>query len=448
MNRRQRVAVLIVLLVAGTLARAAGPEPLAHAQGPQTWQILVNNVSPEGRNWSFNAFYPDQLQAHPGDTIVFTLAPNPQAFHTVMVIVQGLTPLEMWSGFAGGFAQPNPRRPETLQSTFFSSERVDENEEAACDVHARADQLAVCRQRVVEGKPIACGRVGAEPCVLAPVADVNFGANSGALVNPPPQGGQGNQTFTVTLAANLEPGPYYFVSLVDGPWMSGRIDVLPPTLPVQSAAAFQAKARRQYEVDLAWLTSHDRISNPREESNPDGTKTWQADAGRGSASTRLSINEFSPSQMVVVAGDTVVWTNHSPGVVPHTVSGFASGHGGTVPILNPFQPLCADDDSPEQLPPPGSFPPDIWNSCPGAEANNFTEFSQPSVPSGTHFTTGSRTSGLLLNQEYLDSPSGDGLPFLSSYAVTFPNSGTYSYVCAIHPGMAGAVVVIPRPMPR
>ena len=39
--------------------------------------------APTGKNWSFNTFYPDHLQAHPGDTIVFTLAPNPQAFHTV-----------------------------------------------------------------------------------------------------------------------------------------------------------------------------------------------------------------------------------------------------------------------------------------------------------------------------------------------------------------------------
>src|SRR3954451_24865142 len=42
--------------------------------GAQTWQVLVNNVSPAGENWSFNTFYPDNLQAHPGDSIVFTLA--------------------------------------------------------------------------------------------------------------------------------------------------------------------------------------------------------------------------------------------------------------------------------------------------------------------------------------------------------------------------------------
>src|SRR5215212_1831311 len=54
--------------------------------GAQTWHVLVNNISPTGENWSFHAFYPNHLQAHPGDTIVFTVAPNPQAFHTVHLL--------------------------------------------------------------------------------------------------------------------------------------------------------------------------------------------------------------------------------------------------------------------------------------------------------------------------------------------------------------------------
>jgi len=279
---------------------------------------------------------------------------------------------------------------------------------------------------------------------------VNFGVNSGVLLNPPP-GAKGNTSFTVTLMPDLPLGAYYYMSLVDGPPMSGRLDVVAANVPVQSAAALLADARRQYEADLAWFASHDRITNPPEASNPDGTKTWRADAGMGSPDSRLSINEFNPAQMVVVAGDTVVWTNHSPWVVPHTVTGFITGPDGMQPNLYdlyPFQPLCVDPDGTEHLPPPGSFPPDIWNNCVGGEANNFTQFSQPSAPSGTPYTDGARTSGLLLNQEYLDSPSGDGLPFVSSYAVTFPNVGTYAYVCVLHPGMEGTVLVLPKPRPR
>ena len=171
--------------------------------------MLVNNVSPDGENWSFNTFYPDYLQAHPGDTIVFTLAPNPQAFHTVHILTVGMTPLEWYSGFSGGFIQSDLTRPGGWQSPYFGIEAA-----------------------------TPCGRAGQDPCLFN--ADdigspgLEFGLNSGVLVNPPPGGGEGNTSFTVVLDPGLLPGPYYVTSDVDGPTMSGRIDVVAPDQPVQS----------------------------------------------------------------------------------------------------------------------------------------------------------------------------------------------------------------------
>ena len=385
--------------------------------GAQTWHVLVNNVSPDGENWSFNTFYPDHLQVHPGDAIVFTLAPNSNAFHTVMVLKQDITPLEMYEGFAGGFALPvDPSQPDRLQSTYFKSGLG----------------------------PPPCGRANQDPCLVDMGAEAEFGISSAVLVNPAPGGGQVNTSFTVTLDPALPLGPYFFTSLVDGPTMIGWIDVVAPDQPVQSAGELAAAAQLQYEADLVWLASHDRVTNPAEASNPDSTKTWQVDAGSGSPDNpRLSINEFSFPVKVVHAGDTVTWTNRSPGVVAHTVSGFASTSDAIPQNLSPYQPGCMTSSGELQLPPAGSFPPDIWNTCPGMEVNNFTEASQPSAPSGDPYTDGERTSGILLPQEYLDSPSGEGLPFASSYSVSFPNTGTYAYHCAIHPGMTGTVVVVP-----
>ena len=100
----------------------AAAHPGTPVPGAQTWHVLVNNVSPDGENWSFNTFYPDHLRAHPGDAIVFTLAPNPNAFHTVMVLNRDLTPLELYEGFAGGFVRPlDPSQPDRLQSTYFGT---------------------------------------------------------------------------------------------------------------------------------------------------------------------------------------------------------------------------------------------------------------------------------------------------------------------------------------
>src|SRR5215213_1385185 len=112
MNERwQRHVVLALILFAimvapfAHLGRVAGAQeatpaatplamPLATpVPGAQTWHVLVNNVSPDGENWSFNSFYPDHLRVHPGDAIVFTLAPNPNAFHTVHLLALGMTPL-------------------------------------------------------------------------------------------------------------------------------------------------------------------------------------------------------------------------------------------------------------------------------------------------------------------------------------------------------------------
>jgi plastocyanin len=476
MNERwHRRAIFVFVLVATMLAPVAqlgrvagaqeatpagpprgapvGAQPATPVPGAQTWHVLINNVSPNGEHWSFHAFYPNHLQVHPGDTIVFTLAPNPQAFHTVHLLALGMTPLEWYEGFTGGFIQPDLTRPGGWQRTFFGIQ-----------------------------PDSACGRVGQDPCVHVDITnDISFGLASPVLVNPPATGGEGNTSFTVTIDPAMRPGPLYVMSDVDGPTMVGRIDVVAAGQPVQAAADLETAAQRQYERDLAWLAGHDWLEFPPEASNPDGTKTWQVAAGGGrvvapsaaspaegyAAGTPpalqaypvdaaqgpqsipwLAINEFAPSQMVVIAGDTVTWTNYSAGAEPHTVSGFASTPDAIPQTLSPFQPGCMSSSGELQLPPPGSFPPDIWNTCPGAEVNNLTAASQPSAPSGDPYVDGERTSGILLNQEYLDSPIGDGLPFTSSYSVTFPNPGIYVYECAIHPGMMGTVVVLPKPQPR
>jgi plastocyanin len=397
--------------------------------------VQVNNVSPEGENWSFNSFYPDFLQVHPGDSIEFTLAPNQQAFHTVHLLALGMTPVEFYQGFSGGFVQPDLSNPGGWQRTYFGFQA---------------------------GTP--CGRAGQHTCVNFDVTDdISFGVASPVLVNAPVSGGEGNTSWIATIDPNSRPGPYYIMSDVDGPTMIGRIDVVPFDQPVQPASELTARAEVQYEADLNWLAGHDRIDYPAESSNPDATKIWQVSAGSGgrtmiatatqtgqSPDTKswLSVNEFAPSDMVIIAGDTVTWTNNGPGAVPHTVSGFASSPNAMPQDLSPFQLGCLTSDVGTTLPPEGSFPPDIWNTCPGMEVNRLTAASQPSAPSGTAYVDGERTSGILLNQEYLDSAIGAGAPFASSYSVTFENPGTYAYGCTIHPGMTGTVVVIPKPKPR
>ena len=423
--------VLVAILVApfAHLGRVAGAQEATPAgaqlatpvPGAQTWHVLVNNVSPDGENWSFNAFYPDHLRAHPGDAIVFTLAPNPNAFHTVMVLIQGPDTHGDVRGLRRRVrptAGPEPAGPPPK--------------------HVLRQPGSAPRRAGVPVKTRAWSR---RP------ANVEFGVSSAVLVNPPPGSDQANTSFTVTLDPALPLGPYFFTSIVDGPTMSGWIDVVAPDQPVQSAGELAAAAQRQYEADLAWLASYDRVTNPPEASNPDSTKTWQVDAGSGSPDNpRLSINEFSLPQKVIHAGDTVTWTNRSPAAVAHTVSGFAPTPDAIPQDLSPYQPGCmtqqrraataACRELPprhlEHLPRRGGEQPHRVQPALGPVRRSATPMASEHPASSSPRSTWTR-------------PIGEGLPFASSYSVTFPNTGTYAYHCAIHPGMEGTVVVVPPP---
>ena len=293
-NRRAVLAlVLVAIMVApfGQLGRVAGAQEATPAgeehgtsalgapmrlpfPGRKPGTCWSTTSAPKARTGASTPSTPTNLQAHPGDTIVFTLAPNPQAFHTVQILTAwrlARTPLEFYQGYLGGFRQPDPTRPGEWQSPYFG---------------------------VVDPR-VPCGRVGQDPCLMPffPEGRFGLGINSGVLVNPPPDGGEGNPSFTVTLDPALTPGPYYVLSLVDGPTMSGLIDIVAPDQPVQSQEALDAAAELQYQADLVVLAGLDGVSGPSEASNPDGTKTWQVAAGRSDPDQPwLSINAVCPGE--------------------------------------------------------------------------------------------------------------------------------------------------------
>jgi len=62
---------------------------------------------------------------------------------------------------------------------------------------------------------------------------------------------------------------------VDGPTMTGRLDVVAPDQPVEAISELETSAQRQYEPNPTWLVGQDGIDYPLEASNSDGTKIWQ-----------------------------------------------------------------------------------------------------------------------------------------------------------------------------
>jgi plastocyanin len=423
------VASLLMLpaqqqMIASVTAQTAAP-------GGQSWQIQVDNLAPPGHNWNFNAFYPDHFQAHSGDTITFTVAKNPDAFHAVELLAPALAPEQGYPGFV---FKDEDDDPPPLEAPFFNSKPF---------FGASPSTL--------------CGRSGNPPCVYTGQSTVAL--KSGVLVNPPPNGsGTGNPSFSLQLGPDVMPGSYFFICLVHGPSMRGTIDVLPAGQPAAAADALKADADRAYQADLLRLTELDRsIRDPDVITDLVGSRNWTIAAGGGRPDSRLSVNEFGVRNLFIRPNDTVTWTNEGPPIVAHTVTGFGSLPNQPPPLLDPYQPVCGGPD-PEQngeTAPDVSYPsdsgrfaPDIWNDCPPwQQEDHLTDYAIASTPTGSSFTGAAITSGLMLPEDFLNGPLGLGLPFVSSYSVRFTRLGTYSYACMIHPGMVGTIEVIPTPTP-
>jgi plastocyanin len=145
------------------------------------------------------------------------------------------------------------------------------------------------------------------------------------------------------------------------------------------------------EQDELTTTGDEQVAADRADAEAVQTPTPAAGTVQaGAVGRRVSIERFFPDQLSVEAGDVVTWTN--PSHEPHTVT--------LGEVLTP--------DDPRVL-------------------------GLPTIASGSAYASGLAHSGLF-----------GGPPFpSSSFALRFPNAGTYTYTCSIHPGMVGKVEVTP-----
>jgi plastocyanin len=130
---------------------------------------------------------------------------------------------------------------------------------------------------------------------------------------------------------------------------------------------------------------------------PSETK-WKVAIGGETPDHRIQAQLFAPSTITINAGDTVTWT-------------MAAAFDHTVTFLD------------------GSRPPDLF-----IPENNRKLLFNPAValPQGlnTYAGKGVANSGVLMGKD-------------KSYSLTFTKPGSYAYLCALHPGMTGTVVVQP-----
>ena len=128
--------------------------------------------------------------------------------------------------------------------------------------------------------------------------------------------------------------------------------------------------------------------------------TWKVAIGGESPDHAIQAQDFFPRTITINAGDTITWTKNT--LLPHTVHFLASARSPDLIIPQKDGKLV--------------FNPVVFNPQGGK----------------TYAGTGIAASGFLPEQKGLQ------------YSLTFTKPGRYTYVCAIHPGMVGTVVVQPR----
>jgi plastocyanin len=219
----------------------------------------------------------------------------------------------------------------------------------------------------------------------------------------------------------------------------GFLLVVAGTVSLSSAQA-QEQGQQQQQTDSAAAQN-------------DTTTTTTVDAGGGGPES--VVTWFTPQNLIINAGETVIWRNPTIVGEPHTVtfirqkdyfanpqSPYLIANGTELTPANP------EEKNTEPLIIPGQNG-NANNAIVATNArssnpvvidaqNNVTYL--PANANANYTMTGDE---LFVNSGWIW-PQGaipPGLPPLTSFSVTFANAGTYDYICVIHPWMVGQVVV-------
>ncbi len=388
------VALIGGLLLASSSAVSAAPVT------PQ-FTITADRAAavPAGRRWSFNDFFPRTATIETGGTFQFAS----EGFHTATL----------------------------LPASWTTAADEDVNGIASADI----DDLGLNPNGTTKGLeniasifPVpaqGCGTADA-PCVF----DGSSIVSMGAPINPGPPA-------PLVVKVTAPAGTYVFHCRVH-PWMQGTLDVVAPGASgVTTSASADAAAAAQATADVAaGMAAEAAASVAGQVHHANGTTTWALTVGTSDPDGHVAVLDMLPRKVTIKKGDTVVWRPRDRNE-PHTVTfpqdqntdaiPMCEGSGGkdtpAIPTVNPPQS-------------PFDF------GCNGHPADEF-EFGGGN---GVRTVTSPHTvsdSGLVAYRTVI---AGFDMPptvALSSWSVRFTGAkaGTYHYVCQIHEGMEGDIVV-------
>ena len=387
-------------LIAGLLLTTGGVVVAASPVTP-TFTITADRASaiPAGHKWSFNDFFPRSATIAQGGTVQFTT----EGFHTATLL-----PLS-WSSAADN------------QVSGIVAADLD-------DATLNRNGTTRTLENVQNVLPVAPGDCGtaAKPCVFDGTGIVGLGA---PVAGPP-------APFLVTITA--APGTYAFHCRIHQ-GMVGTLTVVAAGSQVvtTTAASAETAATAQAAEDVtAGMAAETAADKAAVKANKDGSKTWTIAVGTSDPDGHVAVLDMLPRKLDVKPGDTVIWKPLDRNE-PHTVT--FPGDIQTADI-----PSCEGAGGKDTPAVPTKNPPTspFDFACSGHPADE-VEFGGGNGVKTVTSTKSVSDSGLVAYSTFLAGFSVPASGALSSWSVRFSGAqvGTYTYVCQIHDGMSGTVVV-------
>ncbi|MGI8686808.1 MAG: hypothetical protein ACR2MO_17240 [Acidimicrobiales bacterium] len=402
MRRRLAGTLAVIALLAGACGGDDKPSTTGTTTGggetgnAQTITIGVD-AKTDGFSSSWSKFFPQKVQAHPGDTIEFkaSFTGEPHSPATGSLIAEALVANSQLD--PNSDAPPPPEIQAALDKVPFV---FSEDPNAGPDTFFVQAASQPCY--LPEDDPstdVACPKPDQEP--PAEINGTERFLNTGFL----PDG----ETVTFKLADDMAPGQYAFMCLVHGPAMTESVTVVDEATAVPGPDEVAAAAKQELDDLVAKVkTKVDEVQAIT------GTNALVGATATDEVPSSASLNVM-PKEITVKAGEKVTWT----------VDGF---HTIAFNAPEDAHPWLQFDDTGALVINKKSYAPAASPEIPLPAAGSGDPPKLP-VDAGTWDGQGYHSSGA---------------PFTGGqvvYSLAISEPGTYKYICLVHTDMEGTLKV-------
>ena len=373
----------------------------------------------------FIRYFPDQIQVHPGDRVIFrqdwTGEAHTVTFGTKIDEVSSITkPL-----FAEWGDKPEDQVPPEVLQTYFAAQ-CSVPVLYGCEEDVPSPGPAAEQAEEESAEPEPAGEINqtiAQPCLVEsgpmlepgePCPNKELGEfdgtetyyNSGFIGLET----DGDNVFELNLSETIAPGAYNFLCSVHGSFHSGTMEVVAPDQPIPSARDVNVQTREQLNEMVEPFRQV--YTEATEGQFVFGGKSFRGNfSGLMDERVEGQLNEFVPETIEAAVGERVTWLMFGA----HSIS-------FDVPEYFPIYERLEDGTvrANER----------VYMPAGGAPVLEETDSPDPIVvDGGTWDGSGFWSSGVLYSDAYVE------------YTLRFATPGTYRYACLIHPPMVGTVTV-------